>query len=72
MKIPKYIDDALRMRTKYACLLDDKCSVIDEWLDENRIECDFSDTHGGVEIYVNPYDSEQRIRECIKRTGKKG
>ena len=69
MKIPKYIDDALRMRTKYACLVSDRCSIIDEWLDKNGIECEYCDTHGGCEIYVNPYDSEQRIRECIEKAG---
>ena len=47
MKIPKYIDDALRMRTKYACLLSDKCGIVDEWLDKNGIECEYCDTHGG-------------------------
>lgn len=69
MKIPKYIDNALRMRTKYAYLLSDRCSIIDEWLDKNGIECEYCDTHGGCEIYVNPYDSEQRIRECIEKAG---
>ena len=66
MKIPKYIDRALRLRTKYACLLDDQCRVIDEWLERNRVECGYEDTHGGVELYVNPHDSESRVRECIK------
>lgn len=69
MKIPKYIDDALRMRTKYACLLGKKCSIVDEWLDKNGIECEFCDTHTGVEIYSNPFDSESRIRECIEKAG---
>lgn len=69
MKIPKYIDDALRMRTKYACLLDEKCGIVDEWLDKNKIECEGYDTHTGVEIYSNPFDSERRIRECIEKAG---
>lgn len=69
MKIPRYIDDALRMRTKYACLLDEKCSIVDEWLDKNGIECELCDTHTGVEIYSNPFDSERRIRECIEKAG---
>jgi hypothetical protein len=66
LKTPKYIDKALRLRTKYACLLDDQCRIVDGWLDHNEIECESYDTHGGVELYVNPYDSESRIRECIK------
>lgn len=69
MKIPKYIDVALRLRTKYACLLSDKCNVVDEWLDENGIECQCCDTHTGVEIYCNPYNSERRIRKCIEKAG---
>lgn len=43
--------------------------VVDEWLDENGIECEYYDTYGGCEIYANPHDSEQRIRECIKEAG---
>lgn len=69
MKIPKYIDIALRMRTKYACLLSDRCSIVDWWLDKNEIECESCDTHGGVEIYIDPFASEQRIRECIEKAG---
>lgn len=69
MKIPRQIDTALRLRTKYACLLSDKCGVVDEWLDENGIECEYYDTYGGCEIYANPHDSEQRIRECIEKAG---
>lgn len=69
MKIPKYIDIALRLRTKYACLLTNKCIVVDEWLDKNGIECGYYDIYGGCEIYANPYGSEQRIRECIEKAG---
>lgn len=67
MKCPKYIDEALNKRTKYACKLDDAMQVVDKWLDENNIECENYDTHTGYEIYVNPFSSEQRIREAIRK-----
>lgn len=67
MKCPKYIDEALNKRTKYACKLDAAINVVDEWLDKHNIECEFEDTHGGCEIYVNPFSSEQRIRKAIRK-----
>lgn len=69
MKIPRQIDTALRLRTKYACLLSNKCGIVEKWLDENEIECEYRDSYGGCEIYANPHDSEQRIRECIEKAG---
>ena len=70
MKIPKYVDIALKRRTLYAGKLDDAMCVVDEFLDKNKIKCESYDTHTGVEIYCNPYDSERRIRECIEKAGK--
>lgn len=67
MEIPKYIDEALRLRTKYAELLADKMFIVDNWLDKNEIECEDCDTHSGVEIYCNPYPSEMRIRQAINQ-----
>ena len=40
MKIPKYIDEALRKRTRLANKLDIVCFIVDEWLDENDIDCE--------------------------------
>ena len=65
MKIPKYIDKALHLRTKYAQLLDTQMYIVDEWLDKNGIECETCDTHTGVEIYCNPRESEKRVRDAI-------
>lgn len=70
MKIPKYIDEALKRRTQYACKLDDAMTVVDRWLDANGIVCETCDTHIGCEIYANPYSSEQRIREAIESHNK--
>ena len=69
MKIPKYIDKALKTRTALAYRLDIACSVVDDWLDKNNIECETCDTHTGVKIYCNPSAIEKRIREAIKNTG---
>mgnify|MGYP000073268657 CR=1 FL=1 len=69
MKIPKYIDTALKRRTLYAEKLNNAMCIVDEFLDNNKIECESYDTHTGVEIYCNPYDSERRIRECIEKAG---
>lgn len=66
MKTPKYIDEALKKRTKYALMLAEQCRIVDNWLDNNDIECETCDTHTGYEIYMNPIDSEERIRECIE------
>lgn len=71
MKIPKYVDTALKRRTLYAERLDNVMRIVDEFLDKNEIECESYDTHTGVEIYCNPYDSESRIRECIEKAGEK-
>lgn len=67
MKIPKYIDEALKKRTRYAYKLDDAIQLVDKWLDDYNIECDSCDTHAGCEIYLNPFSSEQRIREAIRK-----
>ena len=69
MKIPKYVDTALKRRTFYAEKLNDAMWIVDEFLDKNKIKCENYDTHTGVEIYCNPLDSERRIRECIEKAG---
>lgn len=69
MKIPKYVDTALKRRTLYAEKLNDAMWIVDEFLDKNKIKCENYDTHTGVEIYYNPLDSERRIRECIEKAG---
>ena len=67
MKIPKYVDEALRMRTKAACQFSKYDYIISNWLSKNSFDdcIDSSDFHGGVESIMNPQDSEDRIREAI-------
>lgn len=70
MKIPKYIDSALKKRTKYALLLNKYMGIVDNWLDKNDIICEMCDTHTGCEIYCNPTSSEMSIRETIENYDK--
>lgn len=65
MQIPKKIEKLIEKRIKLATQLDDVCNELDEWLDKNDIETEFEDSHGGVEIYVNPYDSGERVKNAI-------
>ena len=71
MKIPKYIDEALKKRTKAAMAFNEHDWIISDWLDKNGIsdDLDFEDFHGGVESVVNPRESENRIREAILSKG---
>jgi len=67
MKIPKYIDDLLRKRTKLAKQLNDVCYELDVWLDQNDIDPDSSCWLTGVETYVNPDSSEREVRRAIEK-----
>ena len=69
MKIPKYIAKLIDRRARLAGALMDVCWELDEWLDKNGVEAEMEDTHGGAEIYVNPYDSAKRIRQAIREAG---
>lgn len=65
MKMPKRIDQALKMRTKYAELLWGRMVTVDKFLDEHGIQVEEFDTSTGCEIYCNPRDSEERVRQAI-------
>lgn len=71
MKIPKYIDNLISRRERLAYELEDACRALEEWLEKNGwddvLDGDLmEDTRGGVEIYVNPSKSADRIRKYIK------
>ena len=68
MEIPKYIDVALRRRTKAAVSFNTNDYIISQWIDKNGLQddVDLADYHGGCESIVNPYDAEMRIRKAIK------
>ena len=67
MKIPKYIDNALRMRTKAAQRFLDYDFMVSRWILDHKLDeyLETEDFCGGVESIMNPQDSEDRIREAI-------
>jgi hypothetical protein len=71
MSIPNRINLLLKKRTRLAIELDNTCDELDTWLDENNITAPSEDTHGGVEIYANPKESELSVRNAIKEQYRK-
>lgn len=67
MKIPKYIDEALKKRTKAAETFNYYDWIVSDWIDKNGLDgdIDMADFHGGVESIVNPNVSEKNIRAAI-------
>lgn len=65
MEIPKYIEKWLERRAKLASQLEMLDFDISDWLDKHNIEVESEDYRGGVELYVNPYDSIERIKAAI-------
>jgi hypothetical protein len=65
MKCPEYIRVAINKRAQYA----DKTMLLDNlvasWIEKHGIEVEDYDIRGGTEIYVNPYESAQRLLEAI-------
>lgn len=69
MKIPKYIDAALKRRTRYAELLDNACRIVDDFIMRNGLADDVDSACylTGCEIYVNPSVAEEAVRAAIIR-----
>jgi hypothetical protein len=67
MKIPKRIEKLIERRERLANELGIVDIDLTEWLEKNGIaeSLDPSDFCGGVEMYSNPADSAERIREAI-------
>ncbi len=67
MKIPKYIDVALKRRTAAADKFNYYDLIISEWIDKKGLDkyIDTGDIHGGVESVVHPDVSEANIRELL-------
>lgn len=66
MKIPKYVNELLKRRTKLASKLIDVSFELDEWLKKNDVEPPDEDWCDGVEIYANPYAAEKSVRKAIE------
>ena len=71
MKIPKYVDAALKRRTKLANQLMDACVIVDDFLYRNGIDPDCACWLTGVEIYVNPKSAELEVRRAIEKAERK-
>lgn len=67
IKIPKEIKQHLIYRERLALELMMCDSIISEWLDNNAIPVDSSDYRTGVEMYMNPIASKNRILGAIER-----
>lgn len=74
MKIPKYIEQALKRRVQLAIQLDNACNIVDEFISKNGLEneIDTADWLGGVEIYVNPRESAENVKAAILNHEKEG
>ena len=67
--VPKYIEDALRRRTKAAVSFNENDLILSRYIDrhpELLETIDSEDFHGGVESIINPHDSERRVRTAIE------
>lgn len=65
MRIPKYIDEALRKRANAAFRFLQHDVVVSEFIEKHNIDVNFEDYGGGVESILNPYESENVVREAI-------
>lgn len=67
MKIPKYIDEALRQRTRSAKQFSKYDWIVSNWITQHGLEgaMDMADIYGGVESLENPEESEMEIRKVI-------
>lgn len=70
MKIPKYIEKALQQRVKAAYVLIHSDSIITDFINKNGIEVEDFDYCYGVEMYVNPNASADRVRSAIEHHNK--
>lgn len=65
MRIPKYIDEALRKRANAAFKFLQYDDVVSKFIEQHNIDVNFEDYGGGVESISNPYGSEKAVREAI-------
>lgn len=65
MKIPKYVDDLIQRRQKYAEMLNSVASQLDDWLIANSIECSPDSYQTGCAIYADPGSAADDVRQSI-------
>ena len=66
MNIPKYIDKALKQRTRYAMLLNSASVTVNDFLEKHGIEPDEAAWLSGCMIYCEPYSAERIVRKAIE------
>ncbi len=66
MKVPKYIREALRKRTKAAEAWNKYDGIITDFINKHKIDVPAEDYCGGVEGIVNPRESEESVIRCIE------
>ncbi|MBQ3566796.1 MAG: hypothetical protein IJA12_06425 [Oscillospiraceae bacterium] len=65
MKIPLYIEQALKRREKAAWALLSADYIITDYITKHNIEVETYDYATGVEMYANPTASVNRVRQAI-------
>lgn len=71
MKIPNYINAALRRREKAALALMEADDIITKFIERHNIEVEEYDYCTGIEMYTNPTSSAARVREAIENKEKR-
>lgn len=65
MRIPKYIDEALRKRANAAFSFIQNDAIVSAFIEKNRIELDSMHYGLGCESILNPDSSANAVREAI-------
>ena len=66
MKIPKYIEEALKMRIKAANDFNKYDYIVSHWCIEHNVTSE--DICGAIDSIVNPEDSAEQVRNDILNT----
>lgn len=67
LKIPKYIQKAVKDRAKYAEKFNELDLMISQWCDANCGPFKVEDTWGYVDTLTNPHESAKRTIQDIER-----
>lgn len=65
MKIPKYVEELIQRRQRYAEMLNSVASQLDDWLLANNIECSSDSWQTGCAIYADPGSAAEDVRQSI-------
>lgn len=65
MRIPKYIDEALRKRANAACRFMNYDCIVSDFIEKNGIQLDTMHYRLGCESLINPDNSANAVRQAI-------